>query len=639
VKVKGDTFAHRTTVTAVGPDGKVELEDPIPKAGMGKDLRIAQLLEDDPLDRLGSRLLGEWRPGVLGDGQWLNYVLDPRGALLGLAHPRERSFWWYLLRVINVLTGPSAWSSVIPGWFIWDNAFKQLDGEAYMSCMEQDASESSGSLYSLCGRLRESTEYVGDLARYVYFADDSQVHTTDLQDAPGTHLQPLIRVIPHVDKATPNAALDLNQLETATPVAPATLPEHEPAHALPDDLFAKDAGDPREVDQTATRSCSVTVRGSIPSTGALRYSEAAYIGFSRAGTHRITVADSISDSFKARSAQDKGKQDTYFAQTVKDVTVQIGGVSVADATPPATLSLLVTQRAAVTVEPSDGRSYALRVLRPTQGTLLRAPDPLTLEARNVVGDEAVQIDRIYRIVGVDRYADDFLNRHGVHLPRPLRIPVRRLTVSVVNVLPFRGAPSSAATSVIASTQPGTAYLLVPTDVLVDPTFTFTPAPPTVPQVSAARIDTPAGAAAFVGGGVVFRVTFGAPEDQVTVNASLRVGSAGNEADVTASVELRPSFQITDAAGNFQVSRSAGAPKRFVSSSPFPVIGATVDRPFGVTVTFAPDGDNWIDIQADAAATLGPMRLTVTVQSDIRDDGPPFPRPVELTGVRTLEIIP
>ena len=74
------------------------------------------------------------------------------------AHPvaDPTSVWGIISRVGRYLFGSKAWAGVPFGYVFWDNLRKGSD--AYLSNMEQEASEESGTVYSPVGRLKRADQ-------------------------------------------------------------------------------------------------------------------------------------------------------------------------------------------------------------------------------------------------------------------------------------------------------------------------------------------------------------------------------------------------------------------------------------------------------------------------------------------------
>src|SRR5439155_10545756 len=89
------------------------------------------------------------------------------------------------------------------------------------------------------------------------------------------------------------------------------------------------------------------------------------------GGHRITVAGSTSNfsgSDAQRSSFPNASSTLFFDVNVTDVTVTVAGQAVADG---GSVTLVLTQRADVAVDPGGDRRYAVTLLQPAGGSVLR----------------------------------------------------------------------------------------------------------------------------------------------------------------------------------------------------------------------------------------------------------------------------
>jgi hypothetical protein len=278
-----------------------------------------------------------------------------------------------------------------------------------------------------------------------------------------------------------------------------------------------------------------------------------YVAFSRPGLHRITVRDAVGGALEGRQAHDAGRQTLWFDRQVEPVTVSVNGQSLADG---ATLTLVQTQRVKAAVTPNGGqRIYAATLLRPGGGAVLRSPDPadpLVIEAGRANGREDVEISRLYRFnTTTGKYDHPVLARHGVHLPADIHIPVRLLTVEVVDTLPVRRALTLAPADIIAELGAGgEGFILVPAAIgpqgarVVAATAggAAVPHAPLNALITAPPADIPADIKAFVGVGGVLRLLF-APSlgvaAETDVELHVEVGAAAPYAQLKVNVKLRP----------------------------------------------------------------------------------------------------
>ncbi len=240
VTVTAGNASKRTNVTAVAADGTVELEEAPVTSGESRDFRIAKIDERDPMGNADSAAMTE-----LGMG-WMRWAFDPYSQLHYRLQPSPGTFLDRTARIARYLFGTQSWSAAIPGWFFWDNAFKQAGSspKGHLSQMEQDASEQSGDLYSPLGRLRGSVSVVGDIARYWYFVNsrDDTVITMGQHDAPGVHITRDPCLFPFVTAEAAGSTLNPNRGAEAAPVAQA------PGIGVPDVFVLKNRTDPRDVD-------------------------------------------------------------------------------------------------------------------------------------------------------------------------------------------------------------------------------------------------------------------------------------------------------------------------------------------------------------------------------------------------------
>ena len=264
------------------------------------------------------------------------------------------------------------------------------------------------------------------------------------------------------------------------------------------------------------------------------------------------MRDNVREAKEGREAQDKGRQTLWYDKTIAPVVVSVNGQIVADA---GTITLVQTQRVRVTVTPNGGRRYAATLLRPAEGTILRSPDandPLVLEAGHANGTEDVEISRVYHYnTTTGKYDHPALQRHGVHLPTDLHIPVRLCTISVVDTLPVRSAMTLAAGDLITEMRlNGTAFILIPTSIgpqgarIVTATAggAAVPIAPLRPLIQLSPANIPAEIRTFVGTGGVLRLLF-TPALNVTaetdIEINVEVGAAAPYAQLKVTLKLRP----------------------------------------------------------------------------------------------------
>ncbi len=464
--VRGTATVGRT-ITAVNGN-QADLDETLP--GDEPIFRIARLGASDPIGNFDSVLLTN-EYGM----DWMRWIFDPYSQLQYRLQPDPQSFEGILARVGRYAFGASSWS------FIWASVLTidRVHQAEHLARIEQSASSESGDTYSPLGRLRGELSVVGDIARYWWVPlgglRDSDMlispgdpsaftswtaGTPGLQDAPGVHLPDTTRVMTAQRIATP--AEDNGRLNSdLRPVAGIA----DPANDLPDMLFAKRAADPTINAVSGPDGFIPGGRGWLPSSAELQRSTGMYVAFSRPGLHRLTVRNDVVGAAFGREAQARGRQQLWFDRTIAPVVVSLGGQIVAEGD---TLTLVRTQRVQAIVTPSGGRrSYALNLLRPEAGEILRRPDPadpLLIEAGRSNGSEEVELSRLYCFdPTTGSYDHPVLARHGIHLPTDLHIPIRLFTISVVDNLPVRRTLSLEPTEIITELRPGgEGFVIIPT---------------------------------------------------------------------------------------------------------------------------------------------------------------------------------
>lgn len=177
----------------------------------------------------------------------------------------------------------------------------------------------------------------------------------------------------------------------------------------------------------------------------------------------MTIKNGVTGAQEAREAQEASRQTLWFDVNVQPVVVSVNGQTTNEGD---TIRLVLRQQATVSASANGARRYAATVLRQTQGEVLRVPDvnnPLVIAAQDQVGTEAVELSRFYHFDPATRtYDDTILQRHGVHIPTDIHIPVRSFTIEVVNTLPVRNALSLDVAAEITTLSPNQdAFILVP----------------------------------------------------------------------------------------------------------------------------------------------------------------------------------
>ncbi len=552
--VRGDATYGRIVTAVAG--NLVDLNETIP--GTETPFRIAKVGETDPIGNFDSVLM----TNKLGT-DWLKWAFDPYSQLQYDLQPDPTSFAGVLARIGRYAFGAQSWS------FIWASVLTidRVHQAEHLARIEQAASSNSGDTYSPLGRLRENVTVVGDIARYwqvplggardfdTYVAPGDTTPgnwlmtagapAPGLQDAPGVNLQDTPRVMPLIRDAT--AAEDggtaLNDDVRLDGTA-------DPGHAVPDALFIKLAADPTITAASNPDGFMPATRGWIPVSSRMQRSTGMYVAFSRPGKHRITVRNNVRDQAEGRQAQGKGRQTLWYDKTVADVVVTVNGQPVAEA---ATLTLVQTQRVRVTVTPNSGRRYAVTLLRPKDGEVLRAPDaadPLVIEAGRANGTEDVEVSRLYAFnTTTGKFDHPALTRHGMHVLADLHIPVRLLSIAVVDTLPVRGTLALNAAVITELALNGTAFLLVPTTIgpqgaRITSAVAGGAAVPVAPLqalIQPPPANIPVDVQAFVGAGGVIQLNFTpalnvAAETDIEIQVEVGVAAL---AQLKVTLKLRP----------------------------------------------------------------------------------------------------
>lgn len=449
----GDQSFHRT-VTAVAGDGTVEVNEAPPLSGEPV-FRIAKIGEDDPIGNVDNASLIE----LYGMG-WMRWLFDPYGQLHFRTRPTPGSFWDVVARIARYAFSSQSWS------FIWASVLTidRVHQAEHLARIEQEASSESGDTYSPLGRLRGEVRVVGDIARY-WQVPIGGTRNTDtmvapgMQDAPGVWLTDTPRVIPSMVTGVVAAADPNGTAGISAGIA-------DPGRDVADVFFAKTtttSSNPLTAKATGPDGFQPSVRGWAPTSAIMQRSSGVYVAFSRPGTHRVTIRNGVTGSQEAREAQDAGRQTLWFDVNVQPVVVSVNGQTVNDGD---IVRLVLRQQATVSVSINGARRYAATVLQQTRGSVLRAPDvnnPLVIAAQDQVGTEAVEVSRFYRFDAATRtYDDAVLQRHGVHVPTDIHIPVRSFNLEVTNTLPVRNALSLDPVNEITTLSPNQdAFILVP----------------------------------------------------------------------------------------------------------------------------------------------------------------------------------
>jgi hypothetical protein len=446
----------------------------------------------------------------------------------------------------------------------------------HLSQMEQEASASSGDLYAPLSRLYpegRDAQVVGDLSRFWFWRWDTgrqnvTVIQTGRRDAPGVHYQqrqwPIL--LPSVTAETGGAAPRTPNDGATTPGTAGVTNAANAGNQLPDALTFRDFS--RAIDASSDGDAGAGAGPTfapaaflpapsafIPSTPNLERVIGAYTAFTRPGTHRVSVRDDIGSWFSAREAHEGGnsfgmtfRQPLLYDVVVSDVTVSVGGQNVANDD---TVTLVATQRAAVSVTPNGDRRYAVGMVRPQSGPTLRAGDGFEVVAFAPDTGEVIEISRIHTpgIGDLDTYSMHLLDDD-------LHIPVRRVSVDVIDTIPLRMPMPDTASLVadvananaITTMQPGdVAFLIVPTALrgaLAIVTVDGAPPGPNAPTLVQDAADNLAADLPLYLGveGSVLTVRFDTDPPLaagVDIVLGLDVGRTDNEATLTIAVRLDP----------------------------------------------------------------------------------------------------
>lgn len=627
VSVAAGNKSTRTNVTVVGADGSYELEDKPPTFGLDRSLRIAYVDENDPVSRFDSEFLAEMGMG------WLRWVTDPYGQLhFGIDYRPKGplgTVWEVVARVLRYGFSSRSFTGflLIPGYLFLDDLFDNWGGRGHETTMEQEASQESGNLYSPLGKIRMGfsgsfatrTAFVGDLAHYWYTpnwgAGQWTVSVNNFQDTPGVNVFPEPRVVP-------TASPDPGRIAAPTinaGVAPTDAVT--PGRFVPDVFFTKGATVPHAITTPGDLPPGLVPNavGRIPLRPELELSNGMYVAFNQAGTHRVTVRDTIVDNtlggalrLQARQAFESGDQTIFFDVTVSDVTVT--AASVAIAAPPAAgalpaITVIPTQVARVTVVADAApRTWALTVTNQTIPTVPATPAAitvagLTLVASATLGTEIVELSRRYDVAG-GAYVDAVLAEYGTNLPvpRPIDISVRLFQVTVVNTISMAATRTPGAPHVPNwlpnSTGNTGGFVLVPASLVSSLSFqpltaaSYPPLNPVIarhPSPIVTNEGAPANLTDFLGpGGVVFRVDFFAnepPEQVATIPFSVTVGTLASPSVLTLSITLSPNFTLNG-----------------------PVVLSITGNPTGITLT---SSDGTVIVNPTLTFGAGPLLFVTT----------------------------
>ncbi|PZW43010.1 YD repeat-containing protein [Humitalea rosea] len=617
VRVSAGERSLDTVVTQVDGTGLADLATAPPVEGAERRLEIAVIGREDELRRVSTGVSDALHV------PWLRWIYDPYGELRFGTDAKPDSAEEWVLKLARWALSSSAWSMVIPGIFIWDNALKQRNNKGHLSRMEQGASSASGDLYSPVARLAGKLEVVGDVARYRVWAlsrTDSMIPQR-LGDAPGAGSDPdqgepwifprrrggAAVVPPNADQqAHADAAVDVpDVLVQRNFLEPLLLTAGTPDRVLPADLAR------------------------LPAEAGLQRTTGVHVGFSRPGAHRVTVGN-LPFAASAGEAQTEGRQTILFDETVGDVTLRAAGRSLAEGD---TLKLVPCQRVTFSVAPAAGRRHALLVQRPIDGTLARRPADLLLQVQTSLGTEVLEVQRVHAVIPFSIEEDKSARWPQAHLLPELRLAVRRLTIEVVDVIAVHASLVPAGAGPLPPVKPFAlpgeeAFLVVPARLhLARPVLAVTypagarPANGTNPDPEVRPVTpVPSALAEVVADGAVLRLVFDAtdpPEEPCLCEWTLSLraqqpkiggGTENISANIKASIEYRPHFRLELPAGVDTV--AAGASIVLHTSNAVRAGAVTVTPSDGVTSAVSADGR---DITLTVAAAAAKVARKVVVE--------------------------
>ncbi len=636
IRVRGVSVDN--AVTAVHPNGIIELRDVPDHEGEDRTLQIARVASNDPLNFASTAALNH-----MGFG-WMRWLFDPYGQLQFRTDPNmdqtEGVVWDVFRRIMRWGFSSTSWTLFPFGFFFFDNLLKQGTGNGHMSIMEQSASEESGDLYSPLGRFRDIPEYVGDIGRYWYWPNSRNETLIDVggskQDAPGVHTRDLLRIIPALDKSGTGSAEPNQGAQIDAGVTDAAL-------HLPDLLYIKGIQNPFTHTGTGPDSFQVSGTGIIPFSPFLERTLGTYVAFCRPSEYRATVVNGISGGAEGRQMTEEGdatlgifsvRQPLYFDRTgdkgVRDVMVRVGGKTVANGD---TVDAILCQRLRISVEPNGTRRYSATVLQPGDGPVIRLRGDLELQAQTTAGEEPVEITRDHLVAPYGIKENTARAWPQVHLRETLQIPVRAFSVRVTDTVPVRTVADPTAPPVAGPLKPGAeVFLLVPARMQGLPrqqqtyAAATTPAPSRHPQPD---IDVDATAttahAEYLADGGALRLAFSAddpPEEavdltwEIDVRASQPTGAGTTETisgTVRATLRLEPHFRLNlpSGTGPFQVTRG-NTLTLVCDAGHSPVADEVVVTPSD-DITVAVSGAE-IRLDVAASAALGVRRVAVRSQT-------------------------
>ena len=600
--------SYSTTVAAVNGDLVTVEDEVLVRDNQPNDILVAKTGADDA-HFLEDTVLDAVRMG------WMAYVNDPWGKITRHFEPSNLG-GRIATSSLRYLFSTHSWSAIPFGYWFFDNAIHQSGDKGHLSSMEQEASHNSGDTYSPIGSLHgalavsDGSAVIGDVGRYwITPAGGNRFGTgsdgsgdgstqggkpTDFinfgaQDAPGVNLAQ----VPALSQG-PSTGPNFSSVTAL------------PANSVPEDLCTLDA---------AGNLTGISPRGWIPVSPRLERSVGFQFAFTRPNKpNDYKVTGNIGGASDADEAQQSGVSNMTFAISVADVAATVATLPIADG---GVATLIPFQRAKLDTQPNSNRNYRATPAEPGFVVDFVGHD---LQAHTTLDTDDVEISRIHHFDAASNSFDSGIT--PMHLPDDLDIAVRRIQVSVTNVLQPTITPSLGKTfngfqatldptaAAIASLQPGgSAFLLVPSQIAPLPFDTATsPASPSPiqPQFDPPT-SIPATVQAFLADGGAFQVTFQAnqpPEDTTTVTVTIHVGpDAASSVAVTAVVELDPFFTLTGAASVTKGDNNG------VTLTASPSVQVASDTSIaGVTVT--PTNDT-VKVVVDATYS-GPASITILV---------------------------
>ncbi len=637
----------RTLVSRKVSETIFEVEDIPFSDSMGVEFRVAKVGHQDPLSWWDSFFLEEMNMG------WMQWLFDFWGELDHTVHPRADSPEGWVSHTWRYLFGTQSWSALpVLGWWMWDNAFKQIGDNGHLSFMEQEASEESGDLYSPMCRLQDSITVVGDIGRMWYFPWGGGRRSQSIvwggqQDSPGIHYRddmmprwlPLRNeTVPEAERRAPNEGFEsprasgLSLSDTLTrrnwttagtamfdpgTNAPCTLfinagandnivfaNRTNPQPRLNDQIEIND-GNGNSVDATVTAvPDNVTIEvgedlsvlgvtgdpvnwrpfaehdgfmpsdlAVVPATPGLERCGGCYVAFTRDGEHRLTTRNPWEGNWdfdslqKALAVHDNPvampHQPIFSEVTVADVDVECSNFPIENN---AIITLLVKQRATITINPNGDRQYAVTVPDPANDDFLRQPENRIVRAWDTptpaTAPRPLEISRVYRRTAPGSRTErgtfdaNHLNIFGLHIFNDLYIPVRLFSIAVVNTVQFKSSVPSMADIISDFTTNDITEIT-----LGDDAFLLIPAETTLDQVTLSNIDWANPVAPgtdnpewnveqetvssdltdYIDEGRILKISFpddNPPPEVATLTFTIAVGDPGNTTDVNSVIILR-----------------------------------------------------------------------------------------------------